>query len=427
MAECGVCGNHQKQLYCSGCATHLTLRPRINVLNVNTQLNSLKQSVSNTLEGHSTTDVPASEGSAYPCDSTGNKAHITQLTTKTELLTRKLKEIQQHTNQTKRHATMLRQKTQLIRSESDKLRTLNTEVGTIAHAQYDEYIAGKRARENELEKCYKDMLYLSLGLQTKCCHELLDIFSLKKKRKKVGYEIVLGSNIVPELTQLGHYSVTTINSGMERVATFIMLLASYLGIRLPHDIILPRKSQPFVLIGTSRESLVLPHSVKTMMRSSTREFHHYCSLLGMLVLDVTHVALKLGIPGINDLEDVVKIHQLIAQIYLRLEGLIKQSHQIKIYSGFVPADIESVQDHLITAIDIEMNGKSAEWNIIDAPYNLPSESNEVKISKTKVKPKEYKFSRGKFGKSKHKNRNEEPPPSKQNELEVNESLLSESI
>lgn len=419
MAECGVCGNYQKQLYCSGCATHLTLRPRINVLNVNTQLNSLKQSVSNTLEGHST-DTESGESNAYHSNSTGNKAHITQLTTKAELLTRKLKEIQQHTSQTKREASTLRHKTQFIQNELGKQRGLNIELGTTAHSQYDQYTVGKHARESELEKCYRDMLHLSLGLQAKCCLELLDIFSLKKKRKKVGYEIVLGTNIVPELTKLGHYSVTTINSGIERVSTFIMLLASYLGIRLPHDIILPRKSQPFVLIGTAQESLVLPHSVKTMMRSSTREFHHYCSLLGMLVLNVTHVALKLGIPGINDLEDVVKIHQLVAQIYLRLESLIKQSHQIKIYSGFVPADIESVQDHLITAIDIEMNGKSAEWNIIDVPNNLPSESNEVKVSKTKSKRTEDKRIKGKFGKSKHKHRNEENPTSKPREPKLNE-------
>lgn len=362
MVECGICGTDQSPLYCGGCASHLTLRSRINVMKVTSQLSDLRTNVSQAIEGEST---PGSARGGH--DGGGNEARTTHLQAHITTLQKRLTQLQAAVTSTHNKTAEIRQQSSSVEKSTMTSRNEAERIGRDADTQLAASRSARTDHEAVLEKGYRGLLHLSLGLQTKCCQDLLEIFALKKKRKKNGYEIVLGFAVIPELSQLGHYSITTINSGLERVCMFLALLASYIGIRLPYELNLPQKARPRVLIGPYHAPLRLAHSVKTMMRSSPREFHDYCQLLAMLAMDVASVALKLGVSGVAELQDLTRINQLIAQIYLRVEGLIKTGHNIQVYSGTIATDLDSLQDHIITAIDVELNGKSAEWNIVEAP------------------------------------------------------------
>lgn len=335
----------------------------MNVIKVTSQLAGLQASVTQALEGHPNSALENGEGA----NASGNEVRTVQLHSKIDILQKKLDTIQKAVDKTHSRTMELRQQRQTAKTG---LANENKSLIFIENAGKNHSELSERSRltkEKVLEKTYKDSLNSSLGLQIKCCQDLLEIFTLKKKRKKNGYEIVLGHNVVPDLTQLCHYTVTTINSGLERLCSFYVFLSSYLGLQLPFETHLQQMSQPKVLLGPLRDPLWLPHSPKTMMRSSPREFHRYCRLLAMLALDLAYIALKLGLPTFADLQDIAKLNQLAAQIYLRIENLIRSGHRLKIYSGTLEIDLDALQDHLITAVDIELNGKSAEWNIIDAP------------------------------------------------------------
>lgn len=363
MVECGICGSDRKLLCCGGCATHLTLRARMNVIKVTSQLAGLQASVTQALEGYPNSALENGDGVSV----SGNEVRTVQLHSQIDILQKKLDTIQKAVDKTHNRTMELRQQHQTAKNSISNDNKSLVFIERVGKNHYEFSERSRLAKEKLLEKTYKDSLNLSLGLQSKCCQDLLEIFMLKKKRKKNGYEIVLGHNVVPDLTQLGHYSVTTINSGLERLCAFYFFLSSYLGLQLPFETHLPQMSQPKVLLGPMHEPLWLPHSPKTMMRSSSREFHSYCRLLAMLALDLAYIALKLGLPMLADLQDIARLNQLVAQIYLRIENLIRSGHRLKIYSGTLEIDLDALQDHLITAVDIELNGKSAEWNIIDAP------------------------------------------------------------
>lgn len=354
MVECGLCGADQSPLYCGGCASHITLRSRINVIKVTSQLSELQASVAQAIES-----TNSAQG--------GNEARARRMQAQIHTLQKRLGQLQTAVMATHNRTAELKQQTASVRSQAQKTRQHVQQMAANAADQVKKSEIKRREHEAVLEKGYRNLLHLSLGLQSKCCQDLLEIFALKKKRKKNGYEIVLGFAVVPELSHLGHYSITTINSGLERVCMFVSLLASYMGLRLPFELDRPQKARPRVLIGPSQLPLRLPHSVKTMMRSSPNEFHDYCRLLAMLAMDVAFIALKLGLAGAAELHEVTRINQLIAQIYLRIEALIKAGHTFQFYSATLAVDIDSLQDHIITAIDVELNGTSAEWNIVEAP------------------------------------------------------------
>lgn len=353
MVSCSICGEPKRRVYCGSCTTHLTLRARVNVIKAISQVSSLRESVDN----------------AKTCGA----ALADSLVSRIAALQAQLERTQQLTVETRNETARFRAEKQTASSQLVPARQSLRQRQVSMQNDEADFNNKLNKQISTLENDYVQLFRSSMALQTHCVRSLLDIFTLKKKRRKsTDYEFILGFNIVPELSQLAHYSTAVINSGFERVAYFLVFVASLLGVRLPFELRLPRKDQPHLQIGIDAEELFLPHSIKTLMRSNPREFHSYCRRLAMFALDTAHIGSKVGVPNVET-PVASKISQLIAQIYLRLDHIVRSGHKIQVHAGSISTDVDTLQDILITMIDVEVNGRSAEWNIVE-PLSSPPHS-----------------------------------------------------
>lgn len=345
MVSCSICGEPKRRVYCGSCTTQLTLRARINVIKAVTQVASLRESVDKTKN----------------CGA----AQADSLVSQVAALQSQLERTQQLTAEMRDETSRLIAEKDLANAQFVPARQSLRQRQISMSNDVKEFQGKLDSQTTMLESDYIQLFRSSMGLQSNCVQTLLEIFTLKKKRRRnTEYEFILGFSIIPELSQLAHYSTAVINSGFERVAYFLVFVASFLGIRLPFELHLPRKDQPRLRIGIDAEELFLPHSVKTVMRSNPREFHRYCRRLAMFALDAAHVASKVGVPNVET-PVASKLSQLVAQIYLRLDHIVRSGHKIQVYAGSIRTDVDTLQDLLITMIDVEVNGRSAEWNIVE--------------------------------------------------------------
>lgn len=228
-----------------------------------------------------------------------------------------------------------------------------------------------------------------------------------------GSETSVGFSTLPDLTLLARHLHTVINYSVERLAYFCFYMAYYLQLTLPYTISLPQKSAPFTRISdntaargsSGKRVLVLRKSVKTVVQTSPRDFDLYAGGLAMLALDLSYIASVLGYrpnraaavggngsegDGVG-VEDVVQVdrtlmavHEILTltpNLHLELAGLplwqTQRRHvqqplppgqsaaQAAVVSGPALPDLEDVVDHIITRNFVEINGGSAEWNMVD--------------------------------------------------------------
>lgn len=358
--HCGICAQNHEQLLCASCCSFLFLHSRVTLYKALEQLAELKGQVS--------ASIAPRCGQAEP---SGNAACVAQLQASARRLT-------SLASRQSRAAAALRSETQATVATAEAQaahhaeRDAHTEALTAEAAeQYTVLEETRRAREGLLQSRYREMLLETMELQSRVFADFLEVFNLKKKRKKDGFEIVLNQVVIPDLYSLGHYSTAVINSGLERVGYFVELLARYTSQDLPYPLVLPSAAQPKLLIGHEQEPLWLPHSVRTMTRSSPRDFYRFCRLLSMQYLNVVYMALRLGAVEIRTFEDMSKLGHVLTQIYLRIDACMKQGVHMQLVSASadkdVDLDLDGLQEYLITTIDVALNGRSAEWNLVEAP------------------------------------------------------------
>lgn len=405
--SCGICDAEQN-LFCSGCCNYMFLRSRVTLIKTLSQVSELQTQVTQLVSGNEPREPREpresrelrelgesrehggsekfensgkSEGGSRPsgpCNS-GNCAHISQLQARINSLESQIRRQKECVAETKASTTKIRLDIERLKQLESDTHAKKLEIEEASQMVFKSAEMARHSKEGLLETGYRDMLLLSLHLQAEYLHDFLEVFKLKRKRKQNGFEIVLGQNVVPELGSLGHYSTAVINSGMDRVCYFTALLAKYTSQTLPYPLLLPTTKQPKVLIHSisrsfnlsdsngETQSLYLHHSVKTMTRSSPREFYTYCKLLSMLYIDVAFLATRLGVVRITDLEDTAKLGHNLTQIYLQIENSLQTGARLPISASPLDVDLDALQEYLITTIDVALNGRSAEWNLVEVP------------------------------------------------------------
>lgn len=243
-----------------------------------------------------------------------------------------------------------------------------------------------------------------LALQ-KCCL-LTSLFLIRRRKARRGssrkepsskssrpvspqvFETSIAFMVLPDLTVLPRYTHSIINYSIERLAYFCFYIADYLQLTLPYTILPPQKMAPFVRVYDnlkhSKRALVLRQSVKSVVQSSPKDFDVYAGGLAMLALDLSYISSMLSSAeaGPIDVEAVVQVdktllalqetltltpnlHQILAQSprwqYQRQQ--LRQQDQVLEVPAF--PDLDDVIDYIITRNFVEINGGSAEWNLVD--------------------------------------------------------------
>lgn len=191
------------------------------------------------------------------------------------------------------------------------------------------------------------------------------------------YDILVGFVAVPDLSSLSHYQHATINSSLERLAYFCSLVGYYLDVRLTYDILLPQKSQPILRMFHAginiRQSMYLNESVKSIAEQKPKLFEKYACGLAMLALDLALVARTLGV-NISTCEEISQLNKVVASIYRSLVPSEKKKEETtgstvekKYYidRDYPLVDLSTLQEFIVAQTYLDINGGSAEWNLID--------------------------------------------------------------
>lgn len=361
--SCSFCGEGaQKRINCGTCAGFSSAKTRMGLIKTKLELFDLQEKVDRVLND------PKQAFTLTSCGA--SESRTGRLDAKVLALQLKLDQLKRATLQCHAEVNQIREKARKIKTDTATAAKSTAALRKSFTNEKNMRIQHERESIITFEKTYMDLFQQTLPLQSACCESLLDLFLLKKKRRKThDYDVVLAFNTIPEFLKLGHYPVAVINAGIERLSYFIVLLASYLGVHLPYTIYLPTKSFAYVRIGPLLKELYLGHSVKTTMRTTPREFHNYCGSLAMVALNVAFVAARIGVVNLG-FESITRPNFLVAQLYLKLESYIKHGKQVQVHAVSLATDTELIKDHFISSIDVDLNGHSAEWNIVEAPEDL---------------------------------------------------------
>ncbi|ANB15334.1 hypothetical protein AWJ20_2961 [Sugiyamaella lignohabitans] len=224
------------------------------------------------------------------------------------------------------------------------------------------------------------------------------------------YDLVLGFNIVPDLSILAHYSHVTVNSALERLASLCHLLAYYLDIRLPYEITQThtgyyRISRP----GKEKLRLDITQPILSFAKDKHLEFEAYAEALAMLAINTAAILYSRGV-HISLVEDIVQVNRTVALIAgIRLESSSERVHTLpsstspqnpaegvpssqqavttqpesfqhrapqpqnrnSTTESFMP-DLFSVKDYIVSQMYLDISGGSAEWNLIEKDAILDS-------------------------------------------------------
>lgn len=133
-----------------------------------------------------------------------------------------------------------------------------------------------------------------------------------------------------------------------------------------------------------RRAIVLRQSVKSTVQTTPTEFESYASGLAMLALDLSYISLFLGCSSGAVVESVVQVDKTLLAIHetlltSTLSQLVANSllwqYMLQPLKANPPLpkdqgpsllpDLDDVTDCIITRNFVEINGGSAEWNLID--------------------------------------------------------------
>lgn len=422
MTTCHICGEGPpcKRLLCGACASYMVLGNRISLINSTTEVETLTADI-NGLIGPNLKYEPK-VALRYGSDKPSETRWTGALQARTENLARKLHKIEQN-------KLKLSHSIQETRQTVARLKSANAE--TISHIREQRkrarqvHDAQKREIHSVVSSNVKDAELLKDSIDRLAwahCKDLALLFGIRKRRRKKEpvkesaanggrlhenyrddldeqtgatnvsrngastrvspyYDILIGFVVVPDLSILSHYPPSTIGSSLERVAYFCCLVAYYLDVRLPFDIFLPQRSQPTVRMAHAglniKQSIHLNETIKSIAEQKPKLFEHYVGGLAMLALDMAHVARALGI-SISSCEEIAQLNKVVASVYRSLVPSEKRKRDEQRTSAVnsAMADLASLQDYIITQTYLDLNGESAEWNLVDL------EETEEKTSET---------------------------------------------
>ncbi|KAA8911803.1 hypothetical protein TRICI_003718 [Trichomonascus ciferrii] len=382
MVSCGICSqpaSFSKKFFCASCASFLVLDDRISLINSCTEVSSLARDIDSLLindtkyKPYKKTTNPATKGSSSTID-TSHIRNVGVLKTKANCL--------RSQNQRARHeAQQLRSAVKKGWEDAERLKDKN-ETRRIRLKQMREELEKKHRLQkstiisqttSKREACIHVKNTIQ-QLQLRFCRELAYLFGIRRRKRKTdetSYDIILGFSVLPDLSNLPHYSQSTINIALERLAYFCCLAAYYLDIRLPYEILLPQRNHCYVRMahfGSTKHSIFLTSSVTQLAQEQPKEFELYVEGLSMLALCLLEIASSRDI----QLESVTEAAQLSRVLSLIYKQFVPDTHHQPETPSPSPnppsptaINLESLQDYIINQSYLEINGGSNEWNFID--------------------------------------------------------------
>lgn len=147
------------------------------------------------------------------------------------------------------------------------------------------------------------------------CREAAGLHGLRLKRRRSGrVEYTIGGVVIPNLlTDLNVHAHTAFNVSLDHLAHLLVLVSHYLGLKLPHEIVLPARDNPFTSLRSvlnnrhlATRPLYTNLPLSTLSREDPSTHSKYIEGVSMLALDVAWLCYSQGLE-INEVEDASNV------------------------------------------------------------------------------------------------------------------------
>ncbi|KAI5812051.1 UV radiation resistance protein and autophagy-related subunit 14-domain-containing protein [Pyronema omphalodes] len=150
--------------------------------------------------------------------------------------------------------------------------------------------------------------------RSQLCREAAGLYGLRLKRRRSGrVEYLIGGIPIPNLlTDLNTHQYTNFNVSLSHLSHLLVLVSHYLGLKLPHEIILSNRENPNNSIrGLLNNRLITrPLNIDSPLSSLSREdpqkYSRFLEGISMLSLNVSWLCYSQGLP-INEVEDATNM------------------------------------------------------------------------------------------------------------------------
>lgn len=259
------------------------------------------------------------------------------------------------------------------------------------------------------DKDYQYINYKKIDLALRFLVKFNSLFLISIKRNSGNRrgntserEVFISFNPIPNLSNLVKYSHNILNASFERLSYYCFFSSNYLGLLLPYPICPPQRQQPMtVILGKNGAQFELKarDTIKKQIKERPKDFDDYAKGLSMLAIDLLFLCLYTGVvnqievnktnthtnnttkKSLNyDSENMAdKALNIDQNIYLLNIFFSNKSNHHHHYSrrqnpvhplstnknnALELPDLEDVWDLVVNKNYIEVNGNSAEWNII---------------------------------------------------------------
>lgn len=292
--QCSICERHNSRITCATCAQSSVWPLRTEFLFKTTERDVASEKVQEYIEGQ------------------GGRM---------DAAVARAEELRVRLERTRAESAAMREALQAEGARMEKLRAENEE----RRKKLDARNAATLNRDAQLEAMRADIkrlnhkwrvLYQRTGeARGFLCREAAGLVNLRLKRRKSGkHEYMIAGVQIPNLlTDLNVLPPTTINVALEHLAHLLVLVAHYLGLKLPAEIQLPEQGRPFPTIRgvlsnrhvTSRPPRI-DSALSTLAQENPSAHSKFIEGVSMLAWDIAWICYSQSLL-INELEDACNI------------------------------------------------------------------------------------------------------------------------
>ncbi|VEU24317.1 DEKNAAC105524 [Brettanomyces naardenensis] len=363
---CGVCHDHEaknlsllkdKTYYCASCMSYRLLKLRIDVISTlyyNTRVGNevervLDDCLNNEARVFLTNYLDSDKGEAgkmsQTCEIQVSVASVARLAH--VLLNVENAEHFKRLKQLKSLVESKRKENEAIRHRIAELKNkvkVKDEALRVSLKGLDNNYGSDKPRASHLFESSQELV---LGKQQRMVDnfkldlvcELANFWNVHLLWKNVGSCISLLGSPILSAGRILHYNVSLVNSGMDKLLKFIMLMSKYLGIELPFPVI--TKDGVLVLRDTSQESLywvLLPlvnenkEPLISLLELKQDQLRQFSGGLARMIVNMVRILIILD-PRVKldalQISDLLKMDELFALIVKRFDDLEAQRDRIR--------------------------------------------------------------------------------------------------
>ena len=290
--ECDICERNNEQalnFYCTACARNAAYLPRLEHAQVLLEKNVLNKSVEQAVSDHS------GDGLVSPQDPLEDDGHNTWQAKLKHLETN---EIRQRLDATKDVTSLLKQEVEGMILQVQEFRSkialkreaLKTVRNAIPKSQAEKLLEISETNTKTSSSVGRLSERFSSN-RAILCREAASLMRLRQRRRQrdaPGREqYSIAGLTLPDLRQISNVRCMDLSAVLASVARLVLLVAFYLGIRLPAEITLPHTEHPFTTISLPKGSYfgnkheLSPVNVLTTEQSSPSASKHESATLAL--------------------------------------------------------------------------------------------------------------------------------------------------